>query len=332
MPPHAVRTCASAAVAAIDRPVAARSDAEVDSTPPSHESGSERKRTRKSGAAQRDGAKEAEGEKDGLLVGRHDFQRDYGALVTGDRTHCLADAVAHALDADHLTVRAGIGANHSFARAIAYVNEAHPEKALVKVTASLMVKGGVELALLNRPAGRLILAMSYTLDGAKKYHCAFFDAGFEWTRETLDRGWVRGHGVLKDNQANVLPYLAEPLDRASKEAAREFFQEPYALQMRIEAVYELAGGARAAAVRRREAAQVRGAVHDPVRHAARREWVNALPAGRVFLSVLRRRGHNLRGRHLRLHARAGGRRLRRCPRRPHRGDAPAGREPCLLER
>ena len=238
MPPHAVRTCASAAVAAVDRPVAARSDAEADSTP-AHGSGCSKTRKRKSASTRHHEAKEAEGEKDGLLVGRHDFQREYGALVTGDRTHCLADAVAHALDADHLTVRAGIGANHSFARAIAYVNEAHPEKALVKVTASLMVKGGVELALLNRPAGRLILAMSYTLDGAKKYHCAFFDAGFEWTRETLDRGWVRGHGVLKDNQANVLPYLAEPSDRASKEAAREFFQEPYALQMRIEAVYEL---------------------------------------------------------------------------------------------
>ena len=50
---------------------------------------------------------------------------------------------------------------------------------------------------------------------------------------------MRGRGVLKDNQANVLPYLAEPSDGESKEAARAFFQEPYKVPMRIEAVYEV---------------------------------------------------------------------------------------------
>eukprot|EP00966_Prymnesium_polylepis_P305962 7070597-Prymnesium_polylepis.1 len=80
------RACAAvAAVLAarplgVDRPVAARSDADADSTHPSQGLGSERKQKQKSGAARRDGAKEGEGDKDGLLVGRRDFQRDYGAL------------------------------------------------------------------------------------------------------------------------------------------------------------------------------------------------------------------------------------------------------------
>ena len=80
--------------------------------------------------------------------------------MTGGRTYCLADALTHALKADQEAVRAGIGDDHSFARAITYVNESHADKALIRVTASLMVKGGIELALLNRTAGLLVLASS----------------------------------------------------------------------------------------------------------------------------------------------------------------------------
>ena len=177
--------------------------------------------------ARRDGGKEAEGGKDGLLVARRVFRRDYGRLVSGERTQCLADALAHALEAEQGAVRAGIGADHCFARAAAYVEEAHPERQLVK-TALLQVKGGPAVALLDAAAGRFVLAMSYWHDGAKRYHCAFYDAGFAWEREDLERGWLRGRGVLKDNQADVAVHLAEASDRASKEAARAFFAAPYA--------------------------------------------------------------------------------------------------------
>jgi hypothetical protein len=159
--------------------------------------------------------------------------------MTGGRTYCLADALTHALKADQEAVRAGIGDDHSFARAITYVNESHADKALIRVTTSLMVKGGIELALLNRTACLLVLDMSYVIGGKKLYHCAFFDAGFEWERETLDRGCVRGRGVLKDNQADVCVHLAELSDADTKDAARAFFQEPYEVPMRIETVYEL---------------------------------------------------------------------------------------------
>ena len=189
--------------------------------------------------AKRRATKEARPGRDGLLVGRRAFKREYGELVTGDTEHCLADALTHALGADQQAVRAGIGADHSFARAAAHVKVAHQHVALKNVSTSFMVTGGVEKALLNVPSGRFILSMSYMLDGVKKFHFALFDAGFEWTRDTLEHGWVRGRGLLKDNQADVCVHFALPSDGASKEAARAFFQDPYDVPMRIEAVYTL---------------------------------------------------------------------------------------------
>jgi hypothetical protein len=123
--------------------------------------------------AERDAAKEAKGEKDGLLVNRGDFRRDFGAqlMISGGRKDCLAHAVAHALGVDPHGVREGIGADHSFKRAVEYVDEAHPECALAKNTAAFMVKGGIELALLNAPAGHFVLSMSYMHEGVKR--CAF---------------------------------------------------------------------------------------------------------------------------------------------------------------
>ena len=189
--------------------------------------------------ASRDGAKETADGKEGLLIGRREYGDSYDLLLTGDRKHCLADSVAHGLEADQDTVRHGIGEHHSFERATAYVAKAQPDVVLANASASFMNKGGIEMALLNRPTGRLILSMAYMKDDVKLYHCAYFDAGYEWTRETLEGGVVCGRGVLKDNQADVLPCLAEASDSASKEAARAFFQKPYACEMRIKAVYEL---------------------------------------------------------------------------------------------
>ena len=45
--------------------------------------------------------------------------------------------------------------------------------------------------------------------------------------------------MLKYNQVDVLPFFVEASGRSNKETARAFFQEPYALEMRIIAVYEL---------------------------------------------------------------------------------------------
>ena len=190
--------------------------------------------------AARDGAKEVEGGKEGLLLNRREFKRDFGqALVTSNRKHCLADAIAHGQEVEPQMVREGIGNDHSFARAAAYVDEAFPETALEKASARFMVGGGIELALLNARSGRFVLSMSYTLGGVKRYHCAYFEPSFAWEREDLERGWLSGSGVLKDNQADVAVHLAEAADRASTGAARAFFQAPYAVALRIEAVYEL---------------------------------------------------------------------------------------------
>ena len=184
----------------------------------------------------------------GLLVGRAEFRNIYGSLLDGDLVHCLADAIAHALDVDQNSVRHGIGEDHSFDRAIAYVSESHPDKVLVEATTSVMVKGCIELGLLSRHSGRFILSMSYLHKNETFSHYAFFDAGFEWTRETLERGWIHGRGVLKDNQADVLPSLAEASASITEEAARAFFQKPYVTKMHILTVYELVPRARNSAI------------------------------------------------------------------------------------
>ena len=164
--------------------------------------------------------------------------RDDAKEVKGGK-HCLADAIAHGQEVEPQMVREGIGTDHSFARAAAYVDEAFPETALEKASARFMVGGGIELALLNARSGRFVLSMSYTLGGVKCYHCAYFEPSFAWEREDLERGWLSGSGVLKDNQADVAVHPAEAADRASTGAARAFFQAPYAVALRIEAVYEL---------------------------------------------------------------------------------------------
>jgi hypothetical protein len=83
--------------------------------------------------------------------------------------------------------------------------------------------------------------MSYTHEGEirKRHHCALFDAGHAWKRETVEHVWICGRGVLKDNQTDVLVHLAEASDGNNKLAARSFFQFPYKCTMRIETVYEL---------------------------------------------------------------------------------------------
>ena len=110
--------------------------------------------------------------------------------------------------------------------------------------------------------------------GTKQYRCAFYGAGLEWVQQAhQDLGIVEdlgipttastaslmgalsaqhdalsaqhdelvssSRGVLKDDRCNVPLRLATDADRASTEAARAFFQEPYVLPMRIDEVYEL---------------------------------------------------------------------------------------------
>ena len=146
--------------------------------------------------------------------------------------------LANTLDADQGAVQHSIGEEHSFARTMVYTNESHQGKTLLK-NISFGLKGWIELALLSRSSGCLIFLMSYTHSGAQYYHCVFSDTSFEWKRETLDRGWVSSCGILKDNQADVLPFLGKASDTANKEAVHAFFQEPHTLNMRIEVVYEL---------------------------------------------------------------------------------------------
>ena len=75
---------------------------------------------------------------------------------------------------------------------------------------------------------------------------------------------LHGRGVLKDNQSDVPVHLAMDSDRASTEAARAFFQEPYACPMRIEAVYEVVPRAERAAKRQKCApCQIQHGMLDP---------------------------------------------------------------------
>ena len=103
--------------------------------------------------------------------------------------------------------------------------------------------------------------------GTKQYRRVFYGAGLEWVRQAhQDLGIVHdlgipttastasmigalsaqhdelassSRGVLKDDRCNAPVRLATDADRASTEAARAFFQEPYVLPMRIDEVYEL---------------------------------------------------------------------------------------------
>jgi hypothetical protein len=199
-----------------------------------------RKRTAAAAHVARDSAKNKKRGKKGLLLSRAEFRKDLGqALVTGTLEHCLADAIAHGLGVEPTMLREGIGTDHSFERAALCVAESHPGTTLANVTARFMVTGGVELALLNSTTGRFVLSMSYVADGAKRYHCSYFEPGFTWQCDDLQRGRLSGHGVLKDNQADVPVHLALAEDRMSTKAAREFFQEPYSQVLRIEAIYGL---------------------------------------------------------------------------------------------
>ena len=137
---------------------------------------------------QRGNAAEGQLDKIELLVGRADFRSRFDSLLDGDWVHGLADAIAHALDTDQNSVRHGISEDHSFDRAIAYASKSHPDMVLINATTSVMVNGCIELGLLSRRSGRFILSMSYQHKHETFVHYTLFDAGFEWKRETLERG------------------------------------------------------------------------------------------------------------------------------------------------
>jgi hypothetical protein len=189
----------------------------------------------------REKAKDDKTKSAGLLVGRKDYQTSHGVLLSGELEDCLADAVAMALGFPQAKVRDFIGLDHTFIRAAECVRELQPGSDLVPVTQSYMKPGGIELALLSAHVGVFILRMSYTHEGetSKQHHCAIFDAGYLWKRETVERGWIEGRGVLKDNQTDVLVHLAEASEGINTVSDRSFFQFPYKCRVRIEAVYEL---------------------------------------------------------------------------------------------
>ena len=114
-----------------------------------------------------------EGGKDGLLIGRGEYKKNYDLLHSGSTDSCLADAVAHGLGVDKVAVRRGIGFDHSFARAATYVCQAHPGWALLKCTGKFMQPGGIEQALLNASTGRFVLSMSYQVNSnfLQKFFC-----------------------------------------------------------------------------------------------------------------------------------------------------------------
>ena len=160
---------------------------------------------------------------------RSEFRKEFGTLITGGQTQCLADALAHALDVDSNEVRRGIGDGSNFLCAMAHVRDHHPNKKLIPACVSFTKPGGIKFALLDRTSGRFLLRMDYEQDNLKHHHFVFFDAGHQWKLEMPD-GWVSGHGVLKDNQVDVKPCFVEASDRANVESARAFFFRESILQ------------------------------------------------------------------------------------------------------
>jgi len=173
----------------------------------------------------------------GILVGRTEYKSSHGHVVTGSRTTCLADAVAMAMQIPNGPVRVFMGEQYTWSRANECVKCFQPGWSLVSANQSLQQPGGLELTLLKQSLGKYIMMMTYFQDGIKRYHCAFFDAGEKWKREYHVKGWLFGHGVLKDNQADVGIHYSEDVDRESVASARGFFQGPYKLPMRIESVW-----------------------------------------------------------------------------------------------
>ena len=203
---------------------------------------------------ERDAAKQTQKRNEGLLVARGDFRVGSATgqkerLITGQRHDCLADALAYATNDREADVRAFLGDDRSFERAARYVASTHPALALDDVSDELLnAKDGVEHTLLGKRTGSFILQQIYNVNGEKRYHCAFLDAGKPWRREHLELGWLTGHGVLKDNQSDVLVSLVEHSDRSNMKAARDFFHQPYPNQpdIRISRVYELVSAEEAA--------------------------------------------------------------------------------------
>ena len=195
---------------------------------------------------QRDAAKMTNSENEGLLVARGAVRAGGGGVkqrvITGGKQDCLADSISYATGDEPVSVRTFFGVDRSFHRAQTYVTEKHPALALDDVSGELLqTPDGVEYALLNKNEGRFIVQQKYTVDGVRKFHCAYFDAGKPWRREDHELGWLTGYGWMMDNQSDVPFHLATTSDRNSITAAREFFAAPYPKQpdMRITRVYEL---------------------------------------------------------------------------------------------
>jgi hypothetical protein len=178
------------------------------------------------------------GFRDGVVV---DGVMQKQQLVSGGRDHCLSDACAMLLDSCHKVARCFFGTDRSFDRAREYVIFCNSEFRLDDVSTKMTnTPGGAAFALINS-SGRYVLQFIYTADDEKStpdnprlYHCAMYDGDLAPTE-----GEKTYRGVLKDNQSDVGVHFAEDSDRATKEAARAFFAEPYGNRMCIARVYEL---------------------------------------------------------------------------------------------
>jgi hypothetical protein len=193
--------------------------------------------------------KNANSSNKGVLEGRGDFRGGVVVdgvlqkqqLVSGGRVHCLPDACAMLLNSCHKVARQFFGTDRSFDRAREYTVFINAEFRLADVSAQMNeTVGGAAFALI-KSSGRYVLQFVYTADDEKStpdnprlYHCAMYDGDLAPTE-----GEKTYRGVLKDNQSDVGVHFAEDSDRATKEAARAFFAEPYGNRMCIARVYEL---------------------------------------------------------------------------------------------
>jgi hypothetical protein len=100
-----------------------------------------------------------------LLVWCGVFRANFGSLLLGDWEHCLIGALATTLNPNRGSVGLNIGDAHIVALATAHVTESHQGKMLVKATTFFRKKGGIDLALLCRVTGRLVLSVGHLCDG-----------------------------------------------------------------------------------------------------------------------------------------------------------------------
>ena len=200
---------------------------------PGAAAGSNKKRSRPSGASRR--AKKAAADAEGGHVdkGRQKYRDEGNVLVTGTKRDCLQCAVINvAPDGFGMTLEGlvalapGADQNTSFAAVDAYLRDGRGWS-LPRVSREfLSVPGGPELAVLRETGRRLVLQLALTYNNADKnpdLHCVAYDGT-----------------VVKDNSQHSKVKEVIASDRSDPASALAVLQSLFkGLKVHVKNVYEL---------------------------------------------------------------------------------------------